>query len=216
MTPNGSSFSDDDLAPSPARCACIVLAGGRSRRMGREKASLPFAGTTLLAHVIARVRPLVGEVVVVGAAAQVVTIEGARVLRDPVPDEGPLPALALGLDAITMPWAFALGCDTPFVRRSVLRALATEVAGARAAIPRWEGRLQPLVALYHRALAAPLAALVAAGERRLHVVATRADVRIVPAERLAAHDPEGLSFVSLNTPEAYADALRRLETDDDR
>jgi molybdopterin-guanine dinucleotide biosynthesis protein A len=200
-----------DTVALPTSCACIVLAGGRSRRMGRAKASLPLGGVSLLEHVIARVTPLVREIGVVAAAAQEVVAAGVRVVRDPVPQEGPLPALGLGLATITTPWAFALACDAPFVRRALLRALAAEVGGARAAVPRWDGCLQPLVALYHRALAAPVAALAAAGERRLHAVARLPDVRVVPQARLAQHDPDGVSFRTLNTPADYADALRRWD-----
>jgi len=198
-------------APTPATTACIVLAGGRSTRMGRPKATLAFGGVPLVAYVIARVRPLVSEVIVVAAAAQVLPALDARVVRDRLFEEGPLPALALGLASVTTPWTFAVGCDTPFVRRALLRALATEVGAGRAAIPRVADRLQPLLALYHRDLAAPLARLVAAGERRLQAVATLPDVTIVPDTRFAAADPEGLSFGSLNTPVEYADALRRLD-----
>jgi molybdenum cofactor guanylyltransferase len=195
----------------PDSCACVVLAGGRSTRMGRDKATLPIGGVSLLERVIARVRPLVREIVVVAAAAQTVPATAARVVRDPVPERGPLPALALGLGSITTAWAFALACDTPFVRRDVLRALAAEAAGARAVIPRWNGRLQPLVALYHATLASDLTALVDAGESRLQAIARLPRVRIVPSATLARNDPEGLSFRSLNTREDYDAALARWE-----
>ncbi len=202
---------EHDATPTSATTACIVLAGGRSSRMGRPKAMLPFGDVPLVAYVIARVRPLVSEVIVVAAAAQTLPELDARVVHDRLFEEGPLPALALGLASITTPWAFAVGCDTPFVRHAVLRALAAEVGSARAAIPSAEDRLQPLLALYHRDLAAPLERLVAAGERRLQAVAALPDVLVVPAARHAASDPDGLSFRSLNTRAEYADALRRLD-----
>jgi len=199
-----------DTAISPDQCSAILIAGGRSRRMGRPKAALPIGGMSMLEHVASRVAPLVREIVVVAAADQHLPTTGARVIRDRVRDEGPLPALALGLGAVATPWAFALGCDTPLVRRAVLGALLAEHEGATAVVPRWDGRLQPLVALYHRALAPGIEALVARDERRMQAVANLPGVRIVEAERLAPLDPEGWSFRSLNTPDAYADALRHL------
>jgi molybdopterin-guanine dinucleotide biosynthesis protein A len=216
MTSDDGSRKGDG-APTCATTACIVLAGGRSSRMGHEKATLAFGGVPLVAYVIARVRPLVSEVIVVAAEAQALPELDARVVRDRLFAEGPLPALALGLATVTTPWAFAVGCDTPFVRRALLRALAAEVGSARAAIPSAGDRLQPLLALYHRDLAAPLERLVAAGERRLQAIAALPDVLVVPAARLAACDPDGLSFRSLNTPAEYAEALRRLDAgiDDD-
>jgi molybdopterin-guanine dinucleotide biosynthesis protein A len=91
----------------------------------------------------------------------------------------------------------------------VLRFLTHQAAGARGVIPLWNERLQPLVALYHRTLAASIDALLTRGERRTQAVAALPGVRVIDAERLAAHDPEGWSFRSLNTPEEYADALGR-------
>jgi molybdopterin-guanine dinucleotide biosynthesis protein A len=175
--------------------------------MGRPKPWLPLDGVPLIAHVAARVQPLVREIVVVAAPEQDLPSLAARVVRDREPGLGPLPALALGLDTVKTSYAFALGCDTPFVTRAVLRFLIEEVAQADAAIPVWQDHLQPLVAIYHRRLAAPLATLAAAGERRLYAVASLPCVRLVPAERLRTCDPEGTSFRTLNTPEEYAAAL---------
>ncbi len=195
---------------SPDDCSCIVLAGGRSQRMGRPKAALPIGGTSMLAYVVARVAPMVREVVVVAASGQDIPTTAARVLRDRLREAGPLPALALGLGAVATPWAFALGCDTPFVRRAVLRLLLAERGGAAGVLPRWRHRLQPLVALYHHTLAAEIEALVARGERRTQAVAALPGVRVLETERLASVDAEGWSFRSLNTPAEYAAALRHL------
>jgi molybdopterin-guanine dinucleotide biosynthesis protein A len=194
-------------------CSGIVIAGGRSRRMGRPKAALPLGGTSMLEYVGARLAPLVHELVIVAAAEQEVStpsMTAARVVRDRLRDEGPLPALALGLGAITTPWAIVLGCDTPFVRRAVLRLLFEE-RGAAGVVPRWDGRLEPLVACYHRDLGPRVEGLVAGGERRMQAVAELAGVRIVEADRIAPLDPAGWSFRSVNTPEAYAEALRRFD-----
>jgi molybdopterin-guanine dinucleotide biosynthesis protein A len=187
--------------------SAIIVAGGRSRRMGHPKPWLPLAGVPLITHVAARVQPLVREIVIVAAAGQDLPSLAARVVRDREPGLGPLPALALGLETVTTPYAFALGCDTPFVVRAVLQLLAEEAAGADAAIPVWQDRLQPLVALYHRRMAPKIAALAAAGERRLRSLASLPDVRLVPAEHVGACDPTGASFRTLNTPKEYAAAL---------
>jgi molybdopterin-guanine dinucleotide biosynthesis protein A len=93
------------------------------------------------------------------------------------------------------------------VRTSVVARLAVERADdVDAIVPTWAGRPQPLVALYRRTLADTLSALVAGGERRLHVVADGPRVLRVPAAALAALDPEGESFLAINTPEAFAHA----------
>jgi len=225
---------DDDTAAEAASprgdVAAVILAGGRSRRMGRPKPWLELGGVPLLVHVLRAVRPLVREIVVVAAAGQELPQLGdpgtpgvpaapavdraaaavpIRIARDRVPDLGPLPALALGLATVRAGHAFALACDAPFVRRAVLDLLVRESAGADAAIPIWDERPQPLVAIYRCRLASELAALAKAGERRLQAITALPGVRLVPSERVRALDPEGLSFRTLNTPADYAAARRR-------
>jgi Uma2 family endonuclease/molybdopterin-guanine dinucleotide biosynthesis protein A len=162
--------------------------------MGRPKAWLPVGGAPMLVRVAERVRPLVSEIVAV------------RTVHDQVEDEGPLPALALGLATITAPYAIALGCDAPCVRVELLRFLADECErlGVAAVIPRWNDRLQPLVAAYDRRLLATLARLVAGGERRLQALGGVSNVRVVPADDISTFDADGESFTTVNTPHEYA------------
>jgi len=195
--------------------AAIVVVGGRSSRMGTPKPWLDLGGRPLLARVVEMVREWTREIVLVAAPEQALPALGAdapapTVVRDDLPGAGPLPALALGLRSIAAPWALALGCDAPLVRTAIVGRLAAERGDdVDAVVPIWEGRPQPLVALYRRTLAPTLDALVAAGERRLHAIADRPRVRRVPAEALAALDPEGESFASINTPEEFARAAAR-------
>ena len=196
------------------KLAAVILAGGRSLRMGQTKATLPLAGETLLARVLRAVRPLVGEIVIVAAADQALPLDGGsgvRIVRDHVFGAGPLPAVARGLDAVTADAAFALACDTPFVRADVLRYLASRLeADDAAVVPEWEGRLQPLVALYRPSLGVELEALAARGEARLQAVADLPGVVVVPERELRGLDPAGDSFRALNTPADLVAAERLL------
>jgi molybdopterin-guanine dinucleotide biosynthesis protein A len=206
MRPLDDVRDGDRTALRRDQLSAVILAGGRSRRMGSPKPWLPLDGVPLLAAVATRVRPLVSEIIVVTAAGRDLPACEARVLHDREPDLGPLPALALGLDAVRTSHAFVLGCDVPLVRRAVLRLLTREIGDLDGVVPLWGDRLQPLVALYHRRLAPTLAALATAGERRLQAVAALPCVATVSAERLRLVDPDGISFRTLNTPEDYAAA----------
>jgi molybdopterin-guanine dinucleotide biosynthesis protein A len=198
-----------------ADLAAIILVGGRSSRMGRPKPWLDLAGRSLLARVVEGVCPWAHDVVLVAAPDQALPpldeehASGPQplltVVRDDHPGEGPLPALALGLAAVSAQWALALGCDAPLVRPDLVTRLAEErAADVDAIIPWWEGRPQPLVALYRGTLAATLTALVTAGERRLHAIASLPRVRVVPPDAIRLLDPDGESFRSVNTPDEYA------------
>jgi molybdopterin-guanine dinucleotide biosynthesis protein A len=190
--------------------AAIVVLGGASTRMGRPKAWLDFGGVPLLARVVERVRPWVCEVVLVAAPGQdLPPLAGeVTVVRDRLPGEGPLPALALGLATVRAAWALAVACDAPSIRGAVVAHLADARADdVDAVIPIWRDRPQPLVALYRATLGSTLDAMVGAGERRLQAIAALPRVRLVAADAFRALDPDGESFRTLNTPEEYAAAL---------
>jgi molybdopterin-guanine dinucleotide biosynthesis protein A len=207
---------------APDAIAAVILVGGRSQRMGHPKPTLALAGRPLLARVLDVARPLASEIVLVAAEGQTLPPELlrhdaglVRVVHDRLVAAGPLPALALGLTVIAAPIAVALPCDAPFVRPAVLadlvgRLTAPGGAAVDAVVPRWGGRLQPLVAAYRRGLAPVLDALVAEGERRLQAVERLPNVRVVDEDALRPLDPGGDSFRVLNTPADLAAAERTL------
>src|SRR5713226_9551253 len=104
-------------------CALLILAGGKSSRMGRPKAWLPFHGQPMLARVLARLAPLFEERVVVRAPGQELPEVEARFVDDEQPGLGPVAGLSVGLAAVTRPLAFVISCDAPFVDPRVVAYL---------------------------------------------------------------------------------------------
>ncbi len=200
----------DAAAAHERTVGAIVLAGGRSRRMGQPKAWLDLGGKPALVRIAELLDPLAQELVVVTAADQDLPAVDARVVRDRAPDLGPLPALALGLATIRAPYACVVACDTPLVRPALLAWLLARCrrGDADAVIPRWNDRLQPLVAVYRRRLAPRLHQLAAAGERRLQVLGTLPGIDLVAPDEIRGLDPDGASFRPMNTPAEY-EAIRR-------
>ena len=204
-------------------CAGVVLAGGRSSRMGTSKAALEWHGSTLLhrtAGIVARATS--GPVVVVRAAGQDLPAlpRGAIVVEDPRQGKGPVQGIAAGLAALRgqAEAAFICSTDLPFLHpafvRRVLRALA-ERDGADVALPVARGHQQPLAAAYRVALAAAAERLVTAGrlrpaflfeECRLERL-DEAALRMDPV--LAALDPDLDSVVNVNEPADYEAARAR-------
>lgn len=184
----------------------VVLAGGKSARMGRPKAWLPWGEEALLTRVIRRLTPL-GRVVVVAARGQALPpLAGALRVDDRAPDRGPLEGLAGGLEALDdCPWVFVATTDAPFVAPPLAEALLRHRAGADAVVPTFDERPQPLLALYRPAVAATARTLLASGERRARALAEAVDCRRPDANAL---DPGAKAFLTINTPEGYAAALR--------
>ena len=190
----------------------IVLAGGASSRMGRPKALLPFGAETLIERAVRRMAAVSLEVVVVsGPHLKLPALPAtARVVEDENPLQGPLAGLLYGLRAARTDLCFACGCDLPFLRPEIARFLAGRSAGADGAMPEWDGFPQPLLAAYHKRLSGLLADLITAGERRAVSILEHAKITLVPSAELRSIDPDGVSFIDVDTPEAYQNSLQRL------
>ncbi|MGH7778664.1 MAG: molybdenum cofactor guanylyltransferase [Candidatus Binataceae bacterium] len=187
--------------------SAIILAGGRSSRMGQRKAALPFGDSTLLERTIAELDKFFDDIVIVAEPDFAGAPARARLIRDELAYEGPVPALARGLDAARADTAFACSCDLPMLDARVGAALLAMLAGYDAVIPVVGARLQPLHAVYRRRCAGALRALRARGENRLSAIAEIVPTRRVEEDELRPIDPDLRSFLNINTPEDYAHAL---------
>jgi molybdenum cofactor guanylyltransferase len=196
--------------------SAIILAGGKSSRMGRAKAALPFGGVTILERILAELGSVFEEIVVVAARADAESypverrIRGAPgvvLLRDEDSYAGPVAALVRGLEAASGDSVFACSCDLPLLRAEVARFLCDRIDGFDAAIPQVDGRPQPLCAAYRRSSREAIKVIAASGERRLTAIVGRLDTRTVTEAELLPIDPGLQSFLNTNTPEEYARAL---------
>jgi molybdopterin-guanine dinucleotide biosynthesis protein A len=184
----------------------VVLAGGRSTRMGRPKAGLDWHGVPLVVHVARELQQALdgGPVVVVAAPGQALADlpPGVPRVDDPAEGRGPLQGVAAGLAALEAEAAVVAGTDQPFVARVV--PLLRDAAGpdTDAVAIRLEGRLQPLGALYRTALHGTAQARLDAGDGSLQGLLRAVRTAVVDAPPGAAE-----ALRSLDTPEAYAAAL---------
>jgi molybdopterin-guanine dinucleotide biosynthesis protein A len=191
----------------------IVLAGGASRRMGRDKRFLDLDGESLLARVLARLRPLVSELIVVTRDPEPLAGLGARVVTDRYPGMGVLAGVHAGLSAARNAWAFVVAGDMPLLNPALLRAMAemADAATTDAVVPCWNGMFEPLHGLYRVAACAPAAERVLlAGRRRIIAFYSEVRVHAIPEADVRCWDPSGDSFCNVNTPEEWEAALRRL------
>ena len=198
-----------------AAIAGIVLTGGRSSRMGSDKAALVLDGETLLQRTVRALARVADEIVLVRAPGQTLPpVTCARPLvevADPVEGEGPLVGMATGLAVVSAPVAIVVGVDMPFLQAPLLRLLAERVAaGSRWVLPIAERRPQPLCSAFARDALEVLRAHIAAGDRAPMAVAADLGMTRLSPEQWQAADPEGLSFVDVDTPEEFAAASARL------
>ncbi|WP_167100113.1 molybdenum cofactor guanylyltransferase [Mycobacterium sp. DL592] len=175
-----------------APLAAVVLAGGASRRMGRDKATLPHpsAATTMVEHTVEVLSARCAPVFVIAAPGQALPALPAEVLRDEVRGVGPLLATGRGLRAAAdagLERAFVSAVDMPFLSVEVIDALA-DYEGVDVVLP-WDGRDHYLAGIYRTGLADHIDALVTAGERSMRALAETVVTQrvVVPFEHQLAN-----------------------------
>ena len=192
----------------------IVLCGGRSTRMGQDKASLLFGGETMLARSVRVMHEVADEVIVVARADQAGGSNflglPARVIHDPVADLGPLAGIVAGLSASANDVNLIVACDMPLIKVAVLRRLADLRGDADICVVVADGHASPLCAVYRRGVGVVGQALLDAGERRVMALLDRVATTRVDAAVFRDLDPDLESLISCDTPEAYRQALLRL------
>jgi molybdopterin-guanine dinucleotide biosynthesis protein A len=150
------------------RHAGFVLVGGRSARMGRDKALLAYRGAALVDHVARQVAAAAGSVALVGHPERYAHLPYS-VIADEYPDSGPLGGIHAALGATPADWNLMVACDMPMVTASFLRDLLERAAGSGAhclAVRSPSGLAEPLCAVYHRRCRESLAVWLDSGRRK--------------------------------------------------
>jgi molybdopterin-guanine dinucleotide biosynthesis protein A len=190
----------------------LIFAGGRATRLnGVNKALLDVGGSSIVSRILQVLQPLVGEQVLLANDAALAQLTGVRVVYDPQPHAGVLPALAAGLDAATGEVCLAVACDMPFISRALFTRLLEVQQRERAdvVIPRTSGFVEPMHAVYRRQpVLKAIQSALARGEQRM--ISYFADVRVVEVseDEWRQVDPLGLAFFNVNTPDDLEEARR--------
>jgi molybdopterin-guanine dinucleotide biosynthesis protein A len=186
----------------PLELSGAVLAGGHSRRMGHDKACLPFRGTPLIEHQVTTLRAAgCAEVFISGRADRAYPVPGTRFVADEQIDAGPLAGLATVLAAAQHPWVLVVAVDLPFITPAFLSGLVFKSGGLVGVVPHRAGEgYEPLAALYPRRFAAVARAALHQGERRIQPLIERAE-RMGQLVRLPLTDEMIPLLSNWNTPE---------------
>jgi molybdopterin-guanine dinucleotide biosynthesis protein A len=183
----------------------IVLAGGASSRMGRDKALLELGGMTLLEAAVESVSTICEEVIIAGGNRpfQRLPNPSAIWVRDPPGAAGPVAGLAAGLAAASHHTCLVVACDMPFLNTRLLSHLLDSADGCDAAVPLAGGGPQPLHAAYSRNCLPTVEALLRLGATSMKDLLSRLWVRYIPERRCLELDPDGLSWFNMNTTEDF-------------
>jgi molybdopterin-guanine dinucleotide biosynthesis protein A len=200
--------------------SAVILAGGFSRRFGRDKGLVVLAGKPLIVHVIDRVSKVADEVLVVVSSAEqknkfeTILGEKAKLVIDKDDSQSPLVGAITGFESANAEYSLLLPCDTPFVSTQIVQFLLDMCTNRSAAIPRWPGGyIEPLQAVYRTesALTAAKTALKQGKMNMRSMIENLRGVRYVSMMVLEQLEPELLTFFNVNTPQDLKKAESILE-----
>jgi molybdopterin-guanine dinucleotide biosynthesis protein A len=192
--------------------SCIVLAGGRSSRLGHDKVFKTVGDRNLLDLVIDRVIPLSRETILVAASnnslARSDRYPALKIVTDIQPGKGPLGGIYTGLLASKSWHNLVVASDMPFLNAGLLRYMIQVATDYDLTVPRVGDLVEPLHAIYTKNCLEPIEGLLRHGELPVRQLLTMVRTRYVDAEEIERFDPEHLSFFNINTK---ADLLKAEE-----
>lgn len=199
----------------------VIQAGGESRRIGSDKALLPFMGQPLILHPLNRLARLADEVLVTSNQPEHYRFVGFTPIPDLLPGFGALGGLYTALSIASYPYVAVVACDMPFASPELLafELLTLREVGADAVIPRTGAGSEPFHAIYKRESCIPhIEAALEAGKRRVDAWFHEVNIRYLELEECLPYDPEGLAFLNINTTEELkaAEKIARKINSQDR
>ena len=194
----------------------VILAGGRSRRLGRMKAIEPFDGQPLISHVIGKLLKMVDKIIVVvndPDQSQLLPIPSetsVRVVQDIYSQAGSLGGIFTGISEIGTNWGIVVACDMPFLSVELLQHLSSRSKNVDAVIPRIKGFPEPTHALYSKACLPYMKKRIHNGDLKIANFYTDINVQYVDEKELHEYDAELKSFFNVNTEEDLNTALKNV------
>ena len=193
----------------------VILAGGKSSRLGRSKALQVIGDKSLIQWVIDHLVTISSDIVIVTAYGEPVphsSRTATKVVADVSPGKGPLAGLYSGLMASSGSHAIVVGCDTPFLSTRLLEYMVQIRSTFDAVLPRIDNKLEPLCAVYSRSCLGSIRALLERNELSVLKVFDMVKVRYVEEDEINMFDPDRLSFFNINSQDDLERA-RRLATE---
>jgi len=191
----------------------IVLAGGRSTRMGQNKALLPLKGRPLIGHIIGVLREIFQEILIVSNQVEIYKDMRVKVIPDLVPGKGPLSGIHSGLFHSSTWYNFLVACDMPFLDQEFILYLLERSRGFEALIPSFRDRLQPLHAVYTKGCLPVVESFLirTPGGIKVEEIFPHLKVFFLKVETLDRHWDFEKIFFNINTPEDLKKAQKMAE-----
>ena len=191
----------------------VLQAGGQSTRMGEDKGLMSFDGTTLIEYILRQIIDLADIVFVVSNQPYDYEFLGLPVFMDVRPGIGSLGGLLTAMTYVRTNYALVLACDMPFVNLNLIAFMLEQAPNHDVIVPVYGGEqyIEPFRGLYSKTCLPAIERAVVAGKRRAIAFHPDVNVRLISQQEVMRFDPGGQTFINVNTPEDYRQALRNLK-----
>ncbi len=191
----------------------VILAGGKSSRMGRNKALVPVEGRPLIEYIQKRLSEIFSRIVISSATANAFPQLQLPEVVDRYPETGPLGGITSVLESGLSP-IFCVACDMPFLNRQLIE-FQCSIFDCDAVIPVWQNRPEVLHAVYRTALLPAFQYGLKEEQYKITDSLEESNIRYLLEEEICRYDPSGLSFRNINTPDDYESLEARLRQGED-
>jgi FdhD protein len=181
----------------------VILAGGKSTRMGSDKALLPYRGGRFIEAIYRLFADIFKEVILVTNTPDQYDFLPCRKVQDVLKEMGVLAGIHSGLYHSSNPAIFAVACDMPYLVEGLIRHMASHADAGGVLIPEGPDGLEPLHAVYGKGCLAVIETTLLSGQRRIVSFFDRTNVNRMNLEQVAIFDPDFVSFININTPTDY-------------
>jgi molybdopterin-guanine dinucleotide biosynthesis protein A len=179
----------------------IILSGGKSLRMGSDKAFIKIDGIPIIRRIYDLFEKIFNEIIIVTNRKELYSGFNAKIVTDLILDYGALGGLYTGLFFSSNQYAFCVACDMPFLKESIIRFLIKQTDHYDAVVPKTEDGLQPLHAIYSKSCLAPIKKLIDQGGYKIIDFYPLIKIKIIEEPEFITLDRKRESFININTPE---------------
>ena len=192
----------------PLPVSALILCGGKSKRMGRPKAFLPYGGTTMINHILGQIQDLFAEVFLVANEPESFEDFDVDVVKDILPYRGPLGGILSGLLVAQHPHTFVIACDMPLVSPKLIRELVGQRHNHDVVVASHEDGIEPLLGVYSKNCIKPLEESLFNGDLSLKDFLSGLNSATYEIEELDS-DANLPAYFNVNTPQDYSRLVTR-------
>jgi molybdopterin-guanine dinucleotide biosynthesis protein A len=194
------------------KISAVILAGGKSQRMGQDKAFLKIGSLTIVEYQLQRLKPLFEEILLSANSPEKFAHLGLEVVQDYIPGRGPLVGIYSSLLQAKHSHIFAIACDMPFVSPELINYMKENSKGYDVTVPETDRGLEPLYAIYSKTCLHVMKKYIdAGGKGRVIEFFLEVKVRVITQDEISRIPGGKEAFFNFNTPEEYSRALEALQ-----